>query len=326
MSKQKYTIADVQQKKLMEYGLDIKDAFILTYLKEISLLNNVVDKFISNKRYVWVDYKKLISYLPVLKISSEEVIGRRMSQYEKLGLIKRHLHRSVSYGTYTFFCLEAKFNSLFEIEKAEYEKNEIEEIKKKMGLKNPHSTFQSGGFDSKVESQSTQKSAHNTPKQDTPIQESSSREKEKSAAASVGNFEKDLKELLNQEKIIYNKNTVTNISKNSEKNLETVKEAVSYMKKSTKEMTPGVLVAILRDKDYTNTEKPLKGPQNRNEKVEFMKKYLDESEIQKLKELINKNLGAMPGAELYLDQELGNVLCQRYNKLPENEKFRYLGH
>jgi hypothetical protein len=156
--------------------------------------------------------------------------------------------------------------------------------------------------------------------------ESSSREKEKSAAASVWNFEKDLKELLNQEKITYNKNTVTNISKNSEKNLETVKEAVSYMKKSTKEMTPGVLVAILRDKDYTNTEKPLKGPQNRNEKVEFMKKYLGESEIQKLKELINKNLGLIPGADLYLDQELGNVLCQRYNKLSKNEKIRDLGH
>ena len=71
MSKQKYTIADVQQEKLIEYVLDIKDAFILTYLKEIFQVKKIIEKVIEGQRYIWVDYQKLISYLPVLKISSE---------------------------------------------------------------------------------------------------------------------------------------------------------------------------------------------------------------------------------------------------------------
>ncbi len=139
----------------MEYDLDIKDAFILTYLKEISFLKNVIEKKIDEKRYIWIDYQKLITYLPVLKISNEEVVGRRMSKYEKLGLIRRHLHRSLSYGTYTFFSLNESFSYLFEINKSKYEIKELEKIRKKMGLPSPHSTFESGGFDSKVGCQST---------------------------------------------------------------------------------------------------------------------------------------------------------------------------
>jgi hypothetical protein len=54
----------------MEYDLDIKDAFILTYLKEISFLKNVIEKKVNGKRYIWIDYQKLITYLPILKIAA----------------------------------------------------------------------------------------------------------------------------------------------------------------------------------------------------------------------------------------------------------------
>ncbi|WP_319370577.1 hypothetical protein [uncultured Ilyobacter sp.] len=309
MSKQKYTIADVQQEKLIEYDLDIKDAFILTYLKEIFQVKKIIEKVIEGQRYIWVDYQKLISYLPVLKISSEEVIGRRMSKYEKLGLIKRHLHRSLSYGTYTFFSLDSKFNSLFEIEKTEYEDIDLEKIKKQMGLISPQSTFQSGGFDSKVESQSTQKSAHNTPTNNTPIKDKSS----SMPAAPSEEFEEELKKLLPNFSIQHlNKNSIKNIKKYSRGDISQVEKVLKFMHLKNKSMTPDILVAILRDGDHTKPESIKPKEIKRNDKIKFMSEKLGEKEIKRLRSLVINDIG-FEGE--YVERELGNVLCKKYNEL-----------
>ena len=312
MSKQKYTIANVQQNKLIEYDLDIKDAFILTYLREIFQVKKLIEKEIDGERYIWVDYQKLITYLPVLKISSEEVIGRRMTRYEKLGLIKRHLHRSMAYGTYTFFTFGSKFNSLFEIDKTKYDEKELEKIKEKMGLTSPQSTFQSGGSDSKVGTEPTQRSTHNTPIHNTPIQDKSS---STSPTAVFDDFEKNLKTLLSEFCIKnINKNSIKNIKKYSNGDIDQVKKVLKFMNIKNKSMTPSIIVAILRDGDYTEVDispKELK----RKEKINFMQAMLGEREIWRLRCAVINSLG-FEGE--YADTELGNVLCRKFNEYIES--------
>lgn len=141
MERIKYTIASVQQEKLIELDLDIKDAFILSYLKDtIGANSKFISKVVENEIYYWIKYSSLISYLPILKIENEKVIARRFTEYEKLGLIKRHIHKVTNkitntfVGNYTFINLTDKFSELFEENKIETDVDELEKAAKEMGL------------------------------------------------------------------------------------------------------------------------------------------------------------------------------------------------
>lgn len=135
----KYTIGAVQQSKALEYDLDLKDAFILTYLKELTS-KKLIQKVIDNNTYYWIDYDALIDYMPLLGISTTKVIGRRFAKYEELGFIKRHLHKSYSKtkgqfsGSWTFIMFEEKFNELFEIGNIANDTTKMDEILEEMGL------------------------------------------------------------------------------------------------------------------------------------------------------------------------------------------------
>lgn len=303
----KYTIADVQQDRLLELGLDLKDAFILSYLRELASSENIIDMNMEGKRYIWLDYDSLISYLPVLKINNLEVIGRRFKKYTNLGLIKKHLHKTLKYGTYTFFHLEPNFSSLFEIKKIDKTDLEREEIIKKMGLP-VKSTQKSGGFDSKVDSLSTQKSVHNTPTNILQVKDSSSREK---LPASNISFEKELKELLATYEIKeVNQNSIRNLKKYSNKDLNLIKQSLEYMITMNKSLEISILVPVLRDKDYLKaSNKPKKV--TRAEKIEYMTNLLGKDEVAKLRIQIVQDFG-FDG--LSVDNELGNILCLRYKK------------
>lgn len=141
MERIKYTIASVQQEKLIELDLDIKDAFILSYLKDtIGANSKFISKVVENEIYYWIKYSSLIAYLPILKIENEKVIARRFTEYEKLGLIKRHIHKVTNkitntfVGNYTFINLTNKFSELFEENKIETDVDELEKAAREMGL------------------------------------------------------------------------------------------------------------------------------------------------------------------------------------------------
>lgn len=191
MNNQKFTIAAVQQTKLLELNLDIKDAFILTYLRDlIGGSNKMVSKVVDEEVYYWVKYENICKYLPILKIENVKVISRRIANYDKLGLVKRHTHRPYSnqrnsfQGSFTFLSLTQKFSELFESSKIQIDQEELEESARIMGLtlseKTPHrehskvpSTEGTQKFlhsrYSKVPSiEGTQKFFHNTPNNNTP--------------------------------------------------------------------------------------------------------------------------------------------------------------
>lgn len=310
----KYTIGAVQQSQLIKYDLDIKDAFIITYLKEITTSKKLINKKIAGKKYVWIDYQSLIDYLPALKINSKDVIARRMSNYEKIGLIKKHIHKTMAYGSYTFFHLEEKFNTMFEIQKVEKDDSELEKMKEKMGLldqQNEEPTFESGGFDPKVETTPTQKSRHNTPNKILPPKDSSSTET--NPAASDDDFFKELKTILSEASIKnHNSNTLKNIKNYSNGDINEVKKVIEFIKLKNKNMNSKVLVAILKDKDHQIVEPVDIKKVPRKEKIAFMIEKLGEFKIRSMRNAILKEIGCECQG---VDDDLGNQLCKKYNKL-----------
>ena len=171
MERIKYTIASVQQEKLIELDLDIKDAFILSYLKDtIGANSKFISKVVENEIYYWIKYSSLISYLPILKIENEKVIARRFTEYEKLGLIKRHIHKVTNkitntfVGNYTFINLTDKFSELFEENKIETDMDELEKAAKEMGLnvENTRENFSVPSGEPRVLSSSFGKSGENS--------------------------------------------------------------------------------------------------------------------------------------------------------------------
>ena len=188
MENQKFTIGAVQQNRLLDLGLDIKDAYILTYLKDIiGGSNKIISKIVDDEVYYWIKYENIIKYLPILKIDNLKVISRRLARYDELGLIKRHIHRpfnqmqGIFKGAYTFICLTEDFASLFETAKLQHDDAELERAAKEMGLSLESSKNEDSNHEnlkvpvvnhhgnSKVPSiEGTQKFSHNTPNNNTP--------------------------------------------------------------------------------------------------------------------------------------------------------------
>lgn len=320
----KYTIGEVQQHKLIEFGLDIKDAFIISYLKDMKTWKNILEKSVDGNIYMWVDYSKLLSYLPALKINTNDVLSRRLKKYEGLGLIKRHLHKNLVYGSYNFIFLEEKFNTLFEFNKIEDTKDEIEEMKRKMGLlgqQTSHPTQKSCGFDSKVACTTTQKSSDNTPIKILPQKDSSST-KVNLATTSNETFFKNLKDLLIKNKFKnHNSQTLKNIKNYSKGSLEEVKKVIEFMKLKNKAINSKILVAILKDKDHKVVEPVDVKKIRKADKVAHMLKLTTQDEIDHLCNQIAKSFGLEEYKKLnkadenIVNTELENVFCRRYNKL-----------
>lgn len=89
----KYTIF-INQSVMSETKLDIKDAAMLDYLKSFCSVDDKKMKQITmeengmNYRYTWINFKHLISEMPLLGIKQKASISERMSKIEKEGFIK----------------------------------------------------------------------------------------------------------------------------------------------------------------------------------------------------------------------------------------------
>ena len=171
MSNMKYTIGGVQQEKLLELNqqiqekfetiilnttddkekkkitarynehlFDLKDAYILTYLKDIFASRKMITKEVDNKTYKWIEFDKIMSYLPLLGLSSHRSISRRFQKYEEYNLLFRHSHKAYNKiigefsGSYTFIYLQDSFYKLFETDKVSDTDDQLAEKAKEMGL------------------------------------------------------------------------------------------------------------------------------------------------------------------------------------------------
>lgn len=126
--------------KLKDKIFDLKDAYILTYIKDLFPSRKLIKKNVENLEYKWIEYQSLIDYLPLLGINNQKVICRKFQKFEEFGLIKRHTHRTFNKltktftGSFTFIYLCDDFYKLFEISNLEDDENELSEKANRMGL------------------------------------------------------------------------------------------------------------------------------------------------------------------------------------------------
>lgn len=138
------TIDDKEKKKIIarynEHLFDLKDAYILTYLKDIFASRKMITKEVDNKIYKWIEFDKIMSYLPLIGLSSHRSISRRFQKYEEYNLLFRHSHKAYNKiigefsGSYTFIYLQDSFYKLFETDKVSDTDDQLAEKAKEMGL------------------------------------------------------------------------------------------------------------------------------------------------------------------------------------------------
>lgn len=302
MSNMKYTIGGVQQEKLLELNqqiqekfetiilnttddkekkkiiaqcnehlFDLKDAYILTYLKDLFGSRKMITKEVDGKIFKWVEFDKIMSYLPLLGLTSHRSISRRFKKYEEYNLLLRHSHKTHNKvtgefgGSYTFIFLQDSFYKIFETNKITDTDNQLAEKAKEMGLSfnfTDKTEMSAEGQDRNVFSpDKTEMSAHNT----TIYSNNYTPTKKTKSSSSIS---QEIKDLLETE--IQDKGTIENlidvIATNQIK-FERVKSVITYSKKNNK--GHGYIYQALKKNWNIKTDKQVK-----NTKIEKTMEYI----------------------------------------------------
>ena len=107
----KYTIY-INQKALCKTDFDLVDGAILDYLYFICNSKNEKIKKQRIDGYTWVDYKKILNDIPMMRIKSKGALSRRVKKMEDTGFIKS-IERRKNGHKLKYFALTKKSNSLF---------------------------------------------------------------------------------------------------------------------------------------------------------------------------------------------------------------------
>lgn len=302
MSNMKYTIGGVQQEKILELNkqihekfevvilkttddkekkkliakynehlFDLKDAYILTYLKDLFGSRKMITKEVDGKIFKWVEFDKIMSYLPLLGLTSHRSISRRFQKYEEYNLLLRHSHKTHNKvtgefgGSYTFIFLQDSFYKIFETNKITDTDNQLAEKAKEMGLSfnfTDKTEMSSEGQDRNVFSpDKTEMSAHNTP-----IYSNNYTPTKKTKSSS--SISQEIKDLLETE--IQDKGTIENlidVIATNQIEFERVKSVITYSKKNDKGY--GYIYQALKKNWNIKTDKQVK-----NTKIEKTMKYI----------------------------------------------------
>jgi hypothetical protein len=106
----KNTISGFNQKKLMEFGLDLKDALLLRYFVDFRDTESMTMIIVNNKSYYWLNYKHMKEDIPIIGIKSNDALRRRLKKLEDCKVLG-HYHK-LQGGSYSYYCLEENYPSL----------------------------------------------------------------------------------------------------------------------------------------------------------------------------------------------------------------------
>jgi hypothetical protein len=98
----KFTIMGFNQKKIVEYGLDLSDLLILRYVIDLKECPKIYSEAINSQLYYWVRYDRLLEYLPVLNIGKIQ-LGRKFKGLTDKGILKQHIKKEN--GTFSLYAL-----------------------------------------------------------------------------------------------------------------------------------------------------------------------------------------------------------------------------
>ncbi|MFI3257011.1 MAG: hypothetical protein R3Y36_01795, partial [Spirochaetales bacterium] len=100
----KYSIEGFSQAKLLEYKLDVHDAYLLRWFSDFAATGGMKQTIKCGRVYFWVHYQTVIREFPVMGINNTRSISNRFEKYVKVGLLDKEIIKT-NKGTYTFFAI-----------------------------------------------------------------------------------------------------------------------------------------------------------------------------------------------------------------------------
>ena len=106
----KYNILGFDQGKLIEYGLDIKDALLLRYFIDFRDTNKMRSVIIDGTPYYWIKYLAIKEEYPILDINNADPIYRRFKKMANLGILN---HKTIKQqGTFSYYTIGNNYSDL----------------------------------------------------------------------------------------------------------------------------------------------------------------------------------------------------------------------
>lgn len=99
----KNTIVGFNQRKLIKFNLDLKDALLLRYFVDFRDTERMSMIKLDNKPYYWLNYKHLKEDIPIIGIKSNDALRRRLKKLEECKILG-HYHK-LQGGSYSYYCL-----------------------------------------------------------------------------------------------------------------------------------------------------------------------------------------------------------------------------
>ena len=126
----RYSIFEFSQEKLLEYNLDVADTLILNWFANFfigAMEKRIFQDGNVNKIYGWIKISKIMEDLPVLGISTEKGIRRRLDHFVESGIMERETIQSQN-GKKSFYKTTEIYESL--INTKAVKKNQSDEVEK----------------------------------------------------------------------------------------------------------------------------------------------------------------------------------------------------
>ncbi|MCS5420746.1 MULTISPECIES: hypothetical protein [Psychrilyobacter] len=305
---------DVALEMKEKYKLSLEDLILIRRIADFTLSEKSIEIVIESKTYHWVNYETIQQDFPLL-YKDVKALKNRIHNMSKKGLLesKSHIVRGSEIA-------ESEFTTVgvFSVLRLSKEAKQLFNNNTPTPLAKNKSTPILKKGDSQLKNGLTKNTKKGIPRKE----KSSSIEEAKSATASDETFFKNLKELLSEGNMKnINPNTLKNIKEHSNESIDDVKKAISLMKLKNKPMTPQVLVAILRDKDYLIVQSVDPKTVTKADKLAHMLEITFQDEINDLCNQIAKSFGyeeynnLSKSDENIVNIELERILCNRYNKL-----------
>lgn len=141
-----YSFLGFSVKKIIEFGLDIKDLAVLRYFDDFRESGRMNYETIEGEKYYWVSYQSFAKEMPYLGLEKRSIMAR-MLKLRDLGILNHYTKKEG--GTFSYFKLGNKFYELFDNNNEAKLNNNIQfnnDVKSNYNMKsNVHSVFKNDG-------------------------------------------------------------------------------------------------------------------------------------------------------------------------------------
>lgn len=141
-----YSFLGFSVKKIIEFGLDIKDLAVLRYFDDFRESGRMNYETIEGEKYYWVSYQSFAKEMPYLGLEKRSIMAR-MLKLRDLGILNHYTKKEG--GTFSYFKLGNKFYELFDNNNEAKLNNNIQfnnDVKSNYNMKsNIHSVFKNDG-------------------------------------------------------------------------------------------------------------------------------------------------------------------------------------